>query len=191
MLLAIDGRSGAGKSTLATALLDALLADGVDAELFRLEDLYPGWDGLRAGIDAYVLDVLTPLTEGRTAEWSPWDWASDAPASLTRSTRPAGVVLCEGVGAGAAPARALLDATLTLRAAATDRKRRALARDGETYRPHWERWAAQEEALPAVPDAAGDLTLDARDPADPALFAAALAWARSAVARAGVTAARR
>ena len=191
MLLAIDGRSGAGKSTLATALLDTLLADGVDAELFRLEDLYPGWDGLRAGIDAYISDVLTPLTEGRTAEWSPWDWASDAPASLTRSTRPAAVVLCEGVGAGAAPARALLDATLTLRAAAPDRKRRALARDGETYRPHWERWAAQEEALPAVPDAAGDLTLGASDPAYPALFAAALAWARSAVARAGATAARR
>ena len=25
--------------------------------------------------------------------------------------------------------------------------RRGLARDGELYRPHWERWAAQEEAL--------------------------------------------
>ena len=27
------------------------------------------------------------------------------------------------------------------------RYRRAIDRDGETYRPHWERWAAQEEAL--------------------------------------------
>lgn len=26
-----------------------------------------------------------------------------------------------------------------------ERKRRALERDGDTYRPHWDRWAAQEE----------------------------------------------
>jgi len=27
-----------------------------------------------------------------------------------------------------------------------DRRARALARDGDLYAPHWERWAAQEEA---------------------------------------------
>jgi hypothetical protein len=27
-----------------------------------------------------------------------------------------------------------------------ERFRRGIARDGEAYRPHWERWAAQEDA---------------------------------------------
>ena len=27
------------------------------------------------------------------------------------------------------------------------RKERALSRDGETYAPHWDRWAAQEDAV--------------------------------------------
>ena len=27
------------------------------------------------------------------------------------------------------------------------RRARALSRDGETYAPHWERWAAQEDAV--------------------------------------------
>jgi len=27
------------------------------------------------------------------------------------------------------------------------RYERAMARDGDTFRPHWERWAGQEEAL--------------------------------------------
>jgi cytidylate kinase len=27
------------------------------------------------------------------------------------------------------------------------RKNRALERDGETFAPHWERWAAQEDAM--------------------------------------------
>ena len=32
---------------------------------------------------------------------------------------------------------------------AEERRRRALARDGETFRPYWERWASQEDALAA------------------------------------------
>ena len=31
--------------------------------------------------------------------------------------------------------------------AASVRKKRALDRDGETFAPHWEAWAAQEEAM--------------------------------------------
>ncbi len=27
------------------------------------------------------------------------------------------------------------------------RKRRGITRDGESYRPHWDQWAAQEAAL--------------------------------------------
>jgi hypothetical protein len=33
-----------------------------------------------------------------------------------------------------------------MQAPTSSRRARALARDGDTYRPHWDRWAAQEEA---------------------------------------------
>jgi uridine kinase len=48
-LVLVDGPSGSGKSTLADALVRdgdpaALLPPG--AQLLRLDDVYPGWDGL-------------------------------------------------------------------------------------------------------------------------------------------------
>jgi para-aminobenzoate synthetase len=183
VLLGIDGRSGAGKTTLARRLLRALLEEGIDARLFHLEEIYPGWHGLAAGVEAYVEDVLAPLSAGESARWRTWDWATDSPGA-ERETRPAAVVLCEGVGAGAPAARPLLSACLTLEAPDARRKERALARDGETYRPFWDVWAAQEEALPAAADGPGDLRLGAEDPG---AFGQALAWAR----RAAATAARR
>ena len=42
---------------------------------------------------------------------------------------------------------AVPDLTVWLQLPEAQRRRRALARDGEIYRPHWERWAAQEDAL--------------------------------------------
>ena len=34
-----------------------------------------------------------------------------------------------------------------MEAAASVRKKRALDRDGETFAPHWDAWAAQEDAM--------------------------------------------
>ena len=53
------------------------------------------------------------------------------------------VIICEGVGAiaGACEVRILATAPDEVR------YERAMARDGDTFRPHWERWTAQEEAL--------------------------------------------
>ena len=64
----------------------------------------------------------------------------------------------EGVGAGHRAARDLLDAVVWIQAPEQLRKERALARDGETYAPHWDRWAAQEGAW-----AASDPVADAAD----------------------------
>ncbi|MGO2632835.1 MAG: hypothetical protein ACTH9H_03675 [Galactobacter sp.] len=146
VLLAIDGRSGAGKSSVAEALCRALTdVHQLDTEVFHVEDAYRGWEGLSAGVDHYVQAVLGPLHRGETAVWNAWDWATDSVDTAARVTRPASVVICEGVGAACAAARRLLDASLTLVAPAATRKRRALARDGDTYRPFWDVWAAQEE----------------------------------------------
>lgn len=182
-ILAIDGRSGAGKTTLAGNLRADLESLGHRATLFHLEDLYPGWHGLRAGIDAYVDTVLTPLSQGNTARWTPWDWASDAPAALSRETRATDVVLVEGVGTADPAALPFLSASLRLQAAPELRRDLALARDGATYEPWWDIWAAQEAALTVPDDGPCDLTLQVTDPADPALRAAAVWWAQRALAR--------
>ena len=57
VIIAIDGRSGAGKTTLAIELA-ARLRNHHKVSLFHLEDIYPGWNGLAAGIERYVSTVL-------------------------------------------------------------------------------------------------------------------------------------
>lgn len=140
-VIAIDGRSGSGKSTLAT-----LLHDELDAPVVSLEDLYGGWDGLESGVDLLVSDVLAPLAAGRTARVPRYDWVNgvwDAPVALP----PPGLLIVEGVGAGARRAAAYASMLVWVEAAEQTRRRRALHRDGDTYAPHWERWAAQEAEM--------------------------------------------
>ena len=43
--------------------------------------------------------------------------------------------------------RALADRGIWVELDEPTRKARALARDGDAYAPHWERWAAQEQAF--------------------------------------------
>jgi anthranilate synthase component 1/para-aminobenzoate synthetase len=149
-VIAVDGRSGAGKTSLAGELAAALRAHRTVA-LVHLEDLYPGWDGLAEGIERCAAGILEPLRAGAAARWRVWDWAAHGEGQ-ERTTEPADVVVLEGVGAGAAPLRPHLDAVVWVEAGAAERKRRALGRDGETYAPHWDRWAAQEDAWLAHDD---------------------------------------
>jgi uridine kinase len=132
-VILIDGRSGAGKSELATRLA-ALIPD---AQLVRLDDLYPGWDGLRAASRAVPLVLAT-------SRWRAWDWDADAPGRL-HVLDPAHPVIVEGVGALSRASRALASIAIWLETDDAERKRRALDRDGDTFAPHWDRWAAQEE----------------------------------------------
>jgi len=150
VIIAIDGRSGSGKTTLAIELA-ARLREHHKVSLFHLEDIYPGWNGLAAGIERYVTTVLSPLRRGENAEWVSWDWARHYDGE-TRTTRPAEIVLVEGVGAAAAAAVPLLDAVIWADSSDADRRARALARDGETYEPFWDQWAAQEAEWLAADD---------------------------------------
>lgn len=144
LILGIDGRSGAGKSTLAAELATELRRHR-EVAVFHLEDIYPGWDGLAAGMESYVRNVLTPLRRGQCATWNTWDWAASAPGTPS-TLRPAPVIIIEGVGAGCAAARGLLDALIWVEVPDETRKSRALHRDGEVFAAHWDRWAAQEES---------------------------------------------
>jgi anthranilate synthase component 1/para-aminobenzoate synthetase len=191
VLLAIDGRSGSGKTSLAHALTHTLRTQhGLDVGLFHVEHVYRGWSGLEEGLEHYVAQVLVPLRRGERARWFPWDWKAHTVATAPRFTRPAGVVLCEGVGSASPAAHPLLDAALRLRAPASLRKERALARDGETYRPFWDMWAAQEERLGSPAPGRHDTEIDLEVTPDPhERLDLATAWALEAIG-AGLTAAR-
>jgi para-aminobenzoate synthetase len=140
-VVAVDGRSGAGKTSLATTLQAAL-----GAPVVSLEYLYGGWDGLERGIDLLVATVLEPLAAGRAARVPRYDWIAagwDTPWTL----EPPEVLIVEGVGAGARRAAAYESALVWMEEPAPVRKKRALDRDGETFAPYWDAWAAQEDAM--------------------------------------------
>ena len=49
-VILIDGRAGSGKSYLAAELAERLYKElEVAPRLVHMDDLYPGWEGLRAG----------------------------------------------------------------------------------------------------------------------------------------------
>lgn len=143
LIIGIDGRSGTGKTSLAAQLEQELTAAGHSVHVLHLDDFYPGWDGLFDGVEAW--DALSvQLTEGIAGTYTPWDWEAGAPGEV-RTVDPAAtqVIICEGVGAIAGACEVRILATVPDEV----RYERAMARDGDTFRPHWERWAAQEEAL--------------------------------------------
>jgi uridine kinase len=140
-VVAVDGRSGAGKTSLAASLQAAL-----GAPVVALEDLYGGWNGLERGIDLLVSAVLEPLAAGRAARVPRYDWiaaAWRAPWTL----EPPAVLIVEGVGAGARRAAGYESVLVWMEEPAPVRKKRALDRDGETFAPYWDAWAAQEDAM--------------------------------------------
>lgn len=164
-VLLIDGRSGSGKTSLAARVVRDLREAGVEPQLLRVEDLYPGWDGLAAGSRA-LAEVLDRGVYHR------YDWYAEAFAEEHRID-PQPPLVVEGCGAitraNLAAARRWAERaqgtgeaqgtradrgtggtrvrSLWLDCPAELRRSRALARDGEVYAPHWDRWAAQEDAL--------------------------------------------
>ena len=141
LVVLIDGRSGTGKTTLG----DALAAE-LDAQIVHLDDVYPGWDGLRAASEAVVTDVLGPAS-GHTR----WDWSTSQPAGWT-AVDPERPIVIEGCGALSRASAPLASLRVWLEADDALRRRRAIERDGEVFAKEWERWAAQEEAFIATED---------------------------------------
>ena len=139
----VDGRSGAGKSTLARDLVAAWPFDDAP-DLLALDDVYPGWDGLAAGAAYVVARVLVPRAAGRGGSVQRWDWAADR-YDETRELDAGRALVVEGSGALTPASAALSDVRVWLDAPAELRRERALARDGDSYRPHWDRWADQED----------------------------------------------
>ncbi|WP_294181035.1 ATP-binding protein [uncultured Schumannella sp.] len=153
----IDGGSGAGKTTFARRLVRLVASPAGEAQLVSLDDFYPGWDGLEAGSEMVHRDVLSAREPG----WRRFDWEAQRPAEW-HPLDPERPLVIEGCGALSAANRRGASFGIWLELDARERKRRALARDGELYAPHWDRWAAQESAFrraePPLPLA--DLVID-------------------------------
>ncbi|MBV7364254.1 AAA family ATPase [Actinomycetaceae bacterium TAE3-ERU4] len=146
-ILLIDGPSGSGKSTLARFLASELplvnSARWEGVKVLPLDDFYPGWDGLQAAQEILWKDILYPLSENRPGYYRGWDWNLDI-AGSEHLLSPSFPLIVEGCGSVFAQTVKLSDFQIWLELSAPERKRRALARDGEVFAPHWERWAAQE-----------------------------------------------
>ena len=133
-VVTIDGYSGSGKSTLAAAL--ARLVAGW--QVLHLDDWYPGWDGLEAGV-GIARRIAADLRAGRASSYEAWDWENGTTGATIRV--PLSPTIIEGCGAIEAEA----DLTIWIADPGEDERRsRALARDGQTYAPHWRRWADQD-----------------------------------------------
>ena len=137
-VVTIDGYSGSGKSTLAAAI--ARLVS--DWQVLHLDDWYPGWDGLAAGADI-ARRIAADLRAGRASSYEAWDWENGATGATTRV--PLAPTIIEGCGA----IEAVADLAVWIADPGEDERRhRALARDGQTYAPHWQRWADQDLGRP-------------------------------------------
>ena len=133
-VVTIDGYSGSGKSTLAAAL--ARLVS--DWQVLHLDDWYPGWDGLEAGADI-ARRIAADLRAGRASSYEAWDWENGSTGATTRV--PLAPTIIEGCGAIEAEADL---AVWIADPGEEERRHRAITRDGQTYSPHWQRWARQD-----------------------------------------------
>ncbi|MFW0155404.1 tRNA (adenosine(37)-N6)-threonylcarbamoyltransferase complex ATPase subunit type 1 TsaE [Rothia sp. P6271] len=155
-IITIDGRSGAGKTTFSHSLYTYLNQRNIPSQIFTLENLYQGWNGLQAGIKQWHRN-LNNLSDNPQSPliWFGWDWETQQPTGPHLTTiDPRQTLIVEGVGATPphsyqAPFNVI---TCWLDMSSHHRKERALNRDGETYRPYWDTWAEQENLqLPAHP----------------------------------------
>jgi hypothetical protein len=130
----IDGGAGSGKTTLAAELVASW--PGTPPQLVGLDELYPGWHGLAAA-SAMVPQLISGSGFRR------WNWVAGAPGAWRELDRRGGLVV-EGCGAITPASAALADLSVWLEVPTTQRKARALARDGEAFAAHWDEWAQQE-----------------------------------------------
>lgn len=140
-VVAIDGPSGSGKTTLAEAV-----AQDLRCPVVHMDDFYPGWDGLAAGVDLVTRRVLEPLTRGERAAYQVWDWTR-GDWGRTVAVPATDLLVLEGCGSSVGRAGEYAALRVWVDADEQVRHQRGIERDGETFAPQWERWAAQERTL--------------------------------------------
>jgi uridine kinase len=155
-IILIDGRTGSGKTTFAAALQNRLFQKGDSApRVIHMDDLYDGWDGLQAGVDYLIRQILSPLARREGASWQEYDWAAVDPltpekigsrSGAWREFRGGTPLIIEGVGALSRIAAAQADITIWLEVEQAVRQSRIAGRnaDGDGDGSWFAMWTAQE-----------------------------------------------
>ncbi|PWL20653.1 MAG: hypothetical protein DCO81_03285 [Candidatus Aquiluna sp. XM-24bin5] len=148
----IDGRAGSGKSLFASRLGDSYFQTSRQAaRIVRLDDLYPGWEGLIAGSLYLREKILEPLASGRPASWQIWNWelggrgAPSEPGNGFREFGGGTPLIVEGCGALSKAAVENANLTVWIEADTAERRKRFSERDGGAFDEFWGVWAAQED----------------------------------------------
>ena len=146
-IILVDGRTGSGKTTFAAALQNRLFKKGESApRVVHMDDLYEGWDGLQAGVDYLIRQILNPLNRREGASWQEFDWAAGERTGTWREFRGGTPLIIEGVGALSRVAAAQAAVTIWLEADQTVRQARIAERNavGDGDGSWFAVWSAQE-----------------------------------------------
>jgi len=140
-VIAVDGPAGSGKTAFG-----ARLAAASGAPTVHLDDICPGWTGLRHAAPRLVEWVLAPLAAGGVGRYRRYDWDGDTYAEWHEVPRGPQLIV-EGVTGGSKPVAPYLSFVVWVTAPAHVRIARGIERDGESYRSRWEAWCEEEEKV--------------------------------------------
>ena len=146
-IILVDGRTGSGKTTFAAALQNRLFQIGESApRVIHMDDLYEGWDGLQAGVDYLLRQILSPLGRREGASWQEYDWAARERTGTWREFRGGTPLIIEGVGALSRIAAEQANVTVWLEADQAVRQERIAGRqaEGDGDGSWFAMWSAQE-----------------------------------------------
>ena len=156
-IVLIDGRAGSGKSLFATKLAENYFSENRQAaRIVRLDNLYPGWEGLVAG-SVYARErILEPISAGKEASWQIWDWeqgcrgATGEAGNGFREFSGGTALIVEGCGALSKASAPMAALRLWIEADSTKRRLRFSERDHGKFDEYWGVWADQEEEFYAA-----------------------------------------
>jgi uridine kinase len=151
-IILIDGKAAAGKTSLANQLAESVFqTDKQLPKIIHMDDLYPGWEGLRAGSHYLIQNILVPLAAGKAASWQIWDWElgtrgnSAEPGNGWREFDGGNLLIVEGCGSLSRQARELANLGVWVEGELQERKERFSKRDSTVFDEFWGIWAAQED----------------------------------------------
>lgn len=151
-MVLIDGRAGAGKSRFAADLLEGYFQlESRLPKLVHMDDLYTGWNGLRAGSLYVNQKILEPIRSGKDPTWQVWNWsrgergASGEPSNGWRSFEGGNLLIVEGCGAISAHSATMADLCIWIDSDLATRRKRFSDRDKGEFDDFWHSWAIQED----------------------------------------------
>lgn len=147
-LVCVDGPAGSGKTTLSSAISDTWRVEAPQSQtrVLHMDDVFPGWGGLRAGLAKVAGTVVGPLARGEAGGYRRYDWQREEEAEWVE-VPPVDLLVLEGCGSGSATYAASITTLAWVEVPAPVRLRRGIARDGEDLRAYWLTWMAEEQRL--------------------------------------------